>query len=94
MSTREETIKSVMAANNLPQNIAEQIVGQDGIVDQGKLSVALSGVTWGKNPASSAAPGLVQALVDALKDATARRDMGAVMNLRTRLAKMGIANPE
>ncbi|MDP3181271.1 MAG: hypothetical protein Q8M54_00455 [Desulfobaccales bacterium] len=91
---RNEAIKSIMAANNLPQNIAEQIVGQDGIVDQGKLSVALSGVSWGKNPASSATPGLVQALVDALKDAMARRDMGAVMNLRSRLNKMGIANPE
>jgi hypothetical protein len=90
---REQTIKNLMVEHNLPQHLAEQLVALDGNVDEGKLAVALSGISWGKNPASSAAPGLVQALTEALHEAQARKDLDSIMSLRSRLAKMGVPNP-
>ncbi len=90
---REETGRNLLTQHNLPQHLAESLVGQDGSVDEGKLAVALSGISWGKNPAPSAVPGMVQALTDVLHEAMGRRDMTAVMSLRSRLNKMGIPNP-
>jgi hypothetical protein len=91
---REEAIKKVMSQHGLPHHLAELVVDHDGTVNQGKLSVALSGVSWGQQPASHASPELIQALKDALAGAMAKRDMNAVMCLRSRLAKMGVPNPE
>jgi hypothetical protein len=91
---RKQTINQVMSTHSLPQALAERVVDENGFISEEKLEIAKSGVSWGRNPASSADPRLIQALIDALKEAQARRDMAAVMNLRSRLNKMGVPNPE
>jgi hypothetical protein len=85
---REALINQLMVSRQLPRNIAEAVVDDDGI-DDGKLQIALAGAAWGRNPVSTAAPGLVQALVDAYWQAEARRDVAAMLNLKDRIHKLG-----
>jgi hypothetical protein len=86
---REHAIEKVMAAHNLPWNIADQLVDDIGNVDQEKLQTVLLGVEWGKAPASSADPKLMQALSNSYWAAEARRDGHAMISLKNAIVKIG-----
>jgi hypothetical protein len=90
---REQSIHRLMA-QGLSETLAESCVNLAGEIDTEKVSTIRASMLWARNPASLADPGLIQALKDALKEAKARKDMGAQINLRSRLCKMGVLNPE
>jgi hypothetical protein len=87
-------VKELMRKYNIPEHMAVMIVDAEGSIDKERLQIALSGVGWGQQPGSKASPELVSGLITALKDATARRDAGAIISLRSSLAKIGVLNPE
>ena len=86
---REPVIEKVMTAHNLPWSIADQLVDDSGIIDEGKLQAVLLGVSWGKAPASSADPKLMQALSNSYWEAEGRRDAVAMVSLKNAIAKIG-----
>jgi hypothetical protein len=86
---KEQAIEKIMTTHSLPWAIAEQLVDDSGNVDAGKLEIALAGISWGKTPASSADPRLIQALSDAYFEAQDRRDGTAMISLQNRIYKMG-----
>jgi hypothetical protein len=86
---KTQTIEKIMTAHSLPFDIAERLVDDSGNVDPGKLEIALAGISWGKNPAASADPRLIQALSDAYYEAVGRKDFTAQISLKNRIFKMG-----
>ncbi len=89
---RDEVIRGVARANGLSEHLAGQVVNPDGSVDQEKLALVLSAISWGQQPASKASPQVIEALEEALAKARQEKNMVAVMSLRAALGKLGILN--
>lgn len=86
---KEEAISRLMANHTLPRHIAQQLVGEDGTVDNDKLQTLLLGVTWGKSPASKADPGLVSALSKSYYEYLDKKDVSACIRLKDAISKIG-----
>jgi hypothetical protein len=90
---RNQAIQTLIAGG-LSASLAESCVDAAGNIDQGKVETLKAGMSWGRNPASAANPQLVANLIEELKAATARREINAMMRIRSTLAKHGVFNPE
>ncbi len=90
---REQAIQTLVASG-LSANLAESCVDAAGVIDQTKVAAIREGMAWGRNPASTANPQIVQGLIAELKTAIQTRNAGAMMRIRSALAKQGMFNPE
>ncbi len=90
---REQAIQTLVASG-LSANLAESCVDVAGVIDQAKVAAIREGMSWGRNPASTANPQIVQGLITELKTAIETRNVTAMMRIRSALAKQGVFNPE
>jgi hypothetical protein len=89
MSEKEQRIAELQRQHDLPTGILDQCVSDDGTIDEGKLQIAVAAAAWGRTPAASGDPGLVQALSDSYWQAMDKKDVVAMMSLKDALAKIG-----
>ncbi len=90
---REQAIQTLVASG-LSATLAESCVDAAGVIDQAKVEAIRAGMNWGRNPASTANPQIVQGLITELKTAIETRNVTAMMRIRSALAKQGVFNPE
>ncbi len=90
---REQAIQTLVASG-LSATLAESCVDVAGVIDQAKVEAIRAGMNWGRNPASTANPQIVQGLIEELKTAIQARNVNGMMRIRSALAKQGVFNPE
>jgi len=86
---KERRINQLVTEHNLPSDIVSRCVNEDGIVDNGKLGIALQTRAYAESGKTAANEGLIAALSDAYWEATDRKDAVAMISLKSGIFKLG-----
>ena len=90
MSTfKEQRIAELQMQHDLPAGILAQCVDETGTVDTARLGIALQTRAFTQSGMDVANEGLIAALSDAYWEAQDRKDAVAMINLKSRIFKLG-----